>query len=64
MPYVITEPCIGNKDTACYDVCPVDAIAPAPDGPSFDAHDQMHRPGRLHRMRRLRGGLPRRGDLR
>ena len=28
MPYVITEPCIGTKDTACVDVCPVDCIYP------------------------------------
>lgn len=41
MPYVITEPCIDSKDTACYEVCPVDAIAPTPDGPSFQAHDQL-----------------------
>ncbi len=26
MPYVITEPCIGTKDTSCVDVCPVDCI--------------------------------------
>ena len=26
MTYVITEPCIGVKDTACVDVCPVDCI--------------------------------------
>ncbi|MFN3682752.1 MAG: ferredoxin family protein [Fimbriimonadaceae bacterium] len=26
MPYVITEPCIGVKDTACKAVCPVDCI--------------------------------------
>ncbi len=30
MPYVIAEPCIGTKDTACADVCPVDCIHPAP----------------------------------
>jgi len=24
--YIITEPCIGVKDTACVDVCPVDCI--------------------------------------
>jgi NAD-dependent dihydropyrimidine dehydrogenase PreA subunit len=41
MPYVITEPCIGSKDTSCYDVCPVDAIQPSPDGPEFDNQDQM-----------------------
>ena len=26
MPFVITEPCIGVKDGACVDVCPVDCI--------------------------------------
>ena len=26
MPFVITEPCIGVKDAACLDVCPVDCI--------------------------------------
>ena len=26
MTYVITEPCIGVKDRACVDVCPVDCI--------------------------------------
>ena len=42
MPYVITEPCIGNKDTSCYDVCPVDAIHPSPNGPGVDEHDQLY----------------------
>jgi NAD-dependent dihydropyrimidine dehydrogenase PreA subunit len=28
LAYVIAEPCIGAKDTACIDVCPVDAIHP------------------------------------
>lgn len=28
MAYVIAEPCIGVKDTACVSVCPVDAIHP------------------------------------
>lgn len=41
MPYVITEPCIGSKDASCFEVCPVDAIQPAPGGPDFDRHDQM-----------------------
>lgn len=31
MAYVITEPCIGTKDTACVDVCPVDCIHPRKD---------------------------------
>jgi ferredoxin len=26
MPYVITEACVGVKDKACVDVCPVDCI--------------------------------------
>ena len=29
MAYVIAEPCIGTKDTACVDACPVDCIHPA-----------------------------------
>lgn len=34
MTYVITEPCIGVKDKACVDVCPVDCIHEAEDGSS------------------------------
>ncbi len=26
MTYIITEPCIGVKDSSCVDVCPVDCI--------------------------------------
>ena len=26
MPYIIAEPCIGVKDKACVEVCPVDCI--------------------------------------
>jgi NAD-dependent dihydropyrimidine dehydrogenase PreA subunit len=26
MPYVITEPCVGTKNAACVDTCPVDCI--------------------------------------
>jgi ferredoxin len=29
MAYIICEPCIGVKDTACVAVCPVDCIHPA-----------------------------------
>jgi ferredoxin len=28
MAFVIAEPCIGTKDTACVDICPVDCIHP------------------------------------
>ena len=31
MPYVITEACIGVKDKACVDVCPVDCIYEGPE---------------------------------
>lgn len=31
MAHVITEPCIGVKDAACVDVCPVDAVQEGPD---------------------------------
>ena len=31
MPYIITEACIGTKDKACVDVCPVDCIYEGPD---------------------------------
>ena len=31
MAYVIAEPCIGTKDTACVDACPVDCIHPKKD---------------------------------
>ncbi len=26
MTHIIAEPCVGTKDTACVDVCPVDCI--------------------------------------
>lgn len=35
MPFIITDPCIGTKDTACVDVCPVDCIHPKKDEPEF-----------------------------
>ena len=37
MPFVITDPCIGTKDAACVDVCPVDCIHPRKDEPEFAA---------------------------
>ena len=35
MPFIITEPCIGTKDTACVEVCPVDCIHPTKDDDGF-----------------------------
>ena len=34
MTYIITEPCIGVKDRACVDVCPVDCI--------YEGEDQLY----------------------
>ena len=31
MAYVIAEPCVNTKDTACVEVCPVDCIHPKKD---------------------------------
>lgn len=36
MPYVITQPCVGVKDAACLDICPMDCIH------SSDADDQYY----------------------
>ena len=47
MAYVIAEPCIGTKDTACVDVCPVDCIHPRG----------------MYRLWRLRPGLSSDGNL-
>ena len=35
MAYVIAEPCINVKDTACVDACPVDCIHPRKDEADF-----------------------------
>jgi len=42
VPYVITEPCIGQKDNSCVDVCPVDCIHPTPDEPDYEAVEHLH----------------------
>jgi NAD-dependent dihydropyrimidine dehydrogenase PreA subunit len=42
MPFVITDPCIGTKDTACVDVCPVDCIHPRKDEPAFEAATMLY----------------------
>jgi len=41
MAYVITEACIGVKDAACVDVCPVDCIHPRKDEPGFADAEQL-----------------------
>src|SRR5207244_5123383 len=42
MAYVIAEPCIGTKDSACVDVCPVDCIHPRKDEPQFENEKQLY----------------------
>ena len=41
MTYVITEPCIGEKDNSCVEVCPVDCIHPTPDEAGYEDHKQL-----------------------
>ena len=42
MTYVIAEPCIGTKDTACVDVCPVDCIHPRKDEAAFETSELLY----------------------
>lgn len=42
MPYVIAERCVGVKDAACVDVCPVDCIHPRKDEGDFTSAQQLY----------------------
>jgi NAD-dependent dihydropyrimidine dehydrogenase PreA subunit len=42
MAYVIAEPCVDTKDTACVDVCPVDCIHPRKDEPEFETERMLY----------------------
>src|SRR2546423_1163272 len=42
MAYVIAEPCINTKDTACVDACPVDCIHPKKDNPRFAEEEMLY----------------------
>ena len=42
MAYIICEPCVGTKDTACVDVCPVDCIHPRKDEAAFAAAEMLY----------------------
>ena len=42
MPFIITDPCIGTKDTACVDVCPVDCIHPRKDEAEFETAAMLY----------------------
>ena len=41
MAYVIAEPCIGTKDSACVDACPVDCIHPKKDETGHGEAEQL-----------------------
>ena len=42
MSYYNAEPCIGTKDTACVEVCPVDCIHPTKDEDGFEEAKQLY----------------------
>jgi NAD-dependent dihydropyrimidine dehydrogenase PreA subunit len=42
LAYIICEPCVGTKDTACVDVCPVDCIHPRKDEPQFQSAEMLY----------------------
>jgi NAD-dependent dihydropyrimidine dehydrogenase PreA subunit len=42
MPFIITDPCIDTKDTACVDVCPVDCIHPRKDEAEFAEANMLY----------------------
>ena len=65
MPFIITDPCIETKDTACVDVCP-GGLHPSAQGRSRvrGGDDAVYPSGGVHRLRRLRAGVSRGGDLR
>ena len=42
MAYVIAEPCIDVKDTACVDACPVDCIHPRKNESDFAVAAQLY----------------------
>ena len=42
MAFVIAEPCIGTKDSACVNVCPVDCIHPRKDESDFEPVVQLY----------------------
>ena len=41
MTFIICEPCIGVKDTACVDACPVDCIHPRSDETKFETEKML-----------------------
>lgn len=42
MAFTIAEPCVGTKDAACVNVCPVDCIHPRKDEEQFEEVTQLY----------------------
>ena len=42
MTYVIAEPCVNTKDTACVEVCPVDCIHPTKEAEDFEKETMLY----------------------
>jgi len=42
MTYVICEPCVGTKDTACVEPCPVDCIHPLREEEEYEAAKMLY----------------------
>lgn len=42
MAYIICQPCINTKDTACVAVCPVDCIHPTKDEAAYATVEQLY----------------------
>jgi ferredoxin len=42
MAYVIAQPCIGQKDNSCTEVCPVDCIHPTAEEPGYEEAEHLH----------------------
>ncbi|MBI2118577.1 MAG: ferredoxin family protein [Elusimicrobia bacterium] len=42
MAYTIAQPCVGVKDTACVEVCPVECIHPTKNEGTFASAEQLY----------------------
>jgi len=42
MTHIIAEPCIGTKDTACVEVCPVDCIHPVEGAEDHEGAEMLY----------------------
>jgi len=42
MAFIICEPCVHTKDSACVDACPVDCIHPRKDEKNFEGEGMLY----------------------